>query len=855
MKQIVSGNFVYLAYMSHPITFVSQDSKDVFQLEFVTRKLVHILYSPKNCSAERWAEKNSPISFSIDHDKQMHQVLLRSPDFHVRVDYGGERGVSLTWIDPWSSAIFAEDLRNRAYAYDAQSNGVYHYMRRKPGSEVYCGLGERTGQLNLHGRRFHLEGFDAMGYDAERTDPLYKFCPFYITLSKESGMAYGIFYQNLCRTILDLGAEIDALWGPYRYYHALSGPLNYYMCLGPSVPVVFDGFASLMGRPLSLPPRYSLGYLASSMGYSEASNAQEKLAGFPSVCRKNDIPCDGLHLSSGYTVSPLTGERYVFTWNYERFPDPRALVEHLKAHGIHVFANMKPWLLRTHPKYEYLKSKKGFMWDADNDSPAIVMQWSSGAGTCAPASYIDFTSNVGYNFWKNSVKEQLLEYGVEGCWNDNNEFTLTDDSCTFAMEILPESVADRDWDPQRKAKPAGVVGGPIQTLLMAQCSFEAMQEWDPNLRPFVITRSTSPWIHRFCAQTWSGDNFTDWKTLKFNIPMGLSAGLSICPGGYGHDVGGFAGPKPSPELLQRWVQAGILNPRFCIHSWNDDNSVTEPWMYETIVANIRRSIQFRMSLIPFLYSLVVDFHRTARPNMRPLFWSFQHDGNTFEQGFEYMLGDSLLVAPVFEEGAKSRTVYLPLLSVTRRELQNAPRASVWFHYQSGCSYAAGKEVTVEAPVDAFLPPVFIPQGGMIPLGRFMHHVGEVPDDCRIVLLFPPLIAGHGTGVSGSSRSEVTLYDDDGISMKYHQEDEFSEITVWMQTYSGSVDVKVGLKVINDRYRPPYTKVWVMVATEESKQRNIVVDGVSVPESQLDEQGRAMVAIPLATRGSLLAKGR
>ncbi|KAL3678499.1 hypothetical protein R1sor_021455 [Riccia sorocarpa] len=847
MKQTVSRNFVYLPYISHPITFVSEDSKDIFQLEFVSRKMVHIRYSPKNCSAERWAQTEAPILLSIDHDKQNHQVLIRTPDFQVRVDYGGERGLSLTWMDPWSSAIFAEDLRNRAYAYDAQSKGVFHYMRRKPGSEVYCGLGERTGQLNLHGRRFRLEGVDAMGYDAERTDPLYKFCPFYITLSKQSGIAYGLFYKNFSRTVFDLGAEIDALWGPYRYYHAQAGPLDYFMCLGPSVQGVFDTFATLMGRPLSLPPRYSLGYLASSMGYAEASNAQQKLWAFPSVCSKYDIPCDGLHLSSGYTVSPATGERYVFTWNNDRFPDPRSLVEHMKSQGIHVFANMKPWLLTTHPKYDYLKSKKGFMWDPETDSPAVVMQWSAGAGTCAPASYVDFTSNVGYRFWKDSVKEQLLEHGVEGCWNDNNEFTLPDDSCTFAMEVLPESMAH--GAPPRKAKPAIEVGGPIQTLLMAKCSYEAMQEWDPNTRPFVISRSTSPWIHQFCHQTWSGDNFTDWRSLKFNIPMGLSAGLSVCPGGYGHDVGGFAGPKPSPELLQRWVQAGILNPRFCIHSWNEDSSVTEPWMYENIVANIRRSIQFRMSLIPFLYSLLVDFHRTARPIMRPLFWSFQPDVKTFEQEFEYMLGDSMLVAPVFEEGAKSRMVYLPLLPNTSLEIQDGPRSSGWFHYQSGNFYSAGKEVTVDAPLDAFLPPVFIPQGGMIPLGRFMRHVGEMPDDCRILLLFPPLIAGHGARVSGSSRSEMSLYDDDGISMKYDEEDEFWEVKIWMHTYSGSVDVKVGLTVINDRYRPHYTKVWVMVATEESKQRRIVVDGVTNPESQLDEQGRSMVAIPLPTWGS------
>ncbi|BBN18320.1 protein MpGH31.5 [Marchantia polymorpha subsp. ruderalis] len=832
MKQVVPGDFVYLPLLSHPITFVSRDEQNVFQVELVGSKVVRVLFRPANCKDPRWEQWDSPVAFEVKHDEQRQVVLVAAAEFHVRISHGAG-GISLTWTDASSSTVLAEDLQSRAYVYDGHSAGVYHYMRRKA-DEVYCGLGERTGQLNLHGRRFRLEGFDAMGYDAETTDPLYKHCPFYITLSKKSRIAYGLFYQNMSRTVLDLGAEIDALRGPYRYYHAESGPLDYYMCLGPSVQTVFDGFAFLMGRQRSLPPRFSLGYLASSMGYAEADNAHERLASFPSVCRSNVIPCDGLHLSSGYTVSPASGERCVFTWNRKRFPDPKSLVHHLRAHGIHVFANVKPWLLKSHPQYGDLEARKGFVWSAETDSPAIVMQWSAGAATCAPASYIDFTSTAGYNFWKQSLKDQLLELGVEGCWNDNNEFTVTDDSNTFAMEVLPEVEGGRCG----RSKPAIQVAGPMQTLLMAQCSYEAMKEWNPQARPFVITRSATPRIHQFCAQTWSGDNFTDWKTLKFNIPMGLSAGISAFPGGYGHDVGGFAGPKPSPELLQRWVQAGILNPRFCIHSWNDDESVTEPWMYESAIAGIRRCMQFRMRLIPFLYGLMVDFHRTARPLMRPLFWLFQFDAQTFERGFEYMLGETMLVAPVFEEGACTRTFYMPLLSQTSSATETSSIPSGWFDFQSGEFYPAGREVTVQCPLDAVLPPVVIVQGGMVPLGRFMHHVGEVPDDERLVLLFPPLVS------SSSSRSEVTLFDDDGFSMRYQEEDEYSEIAVWMETTSGSRDVKVGLDVIHAGYRVAYSKVWVVVATQESKQRRLVVNGVPSPESKVDAEDRTMVAIPL-----------
>jgi alpha-glucosidase len=106
-------------------------------------------------------------------------------------------------------------------------------------------------------------------------------------------------------------------------------------------------------------------------------------------------------------------------------------------------------------------------------------------------------------------------------------------------------------------------------------------------------------MHRY-VQTWSGDNYTSWETLRYNIKMGIGLALSGISN-VGHDIGGFSGPAPNAELLLRWVQFGIFMPRFSIHSWNEDKSVNEPWMYPETTPYIRDLIKFRYRLIPYLY--------------------------------------------------------------------------------------------------------------------------------------------------------------------------------------------------------------------------------------------------------------
>ena len=127
--------------------------------------------------------------------------------------------------------------------------------------------------------------------------------------------------------------------------------------------------------------------------------------------------------------------------------------------------------------------------------------------------------------------------------------------------------------------------------IMCRLGNEAVEEHNADARPYVVCRSGSSGIQKY-AQTWCGDNYTSWKSLQYNIPIITGMGLSGQPN-EGADIGGFAGPAPSEELFVRWVQNGIFQPRFSIHSASNDNTVTEPWMFRDSAPLIRDAILLR----------------------------------------------------------------------------------------------------------------------------------------------------------------------------------------------------------------------------------------------------------------------
>ncbi len=666
------------------------------------------------------------------------------------------------------------DRKTQAYNFDGSlGEGIFHYIQRTR-EESYYGLGEKTGNTNRYGKRYRMMNVDPMGYDAESTDPLYKHIPFYITRSEATEVSFGIFYDNMSTAVFDMGNEMDNYHGLYRYFQADAGDLDYYVVAGPTIGDVVKRYTWMTGKTI-FPPKWSLGYSGSTMTYTDEPNSQERLNEFLQNCEEHDILCDSFQLSSGYTS--IGDKRYVFNWNRDKFPSPIDFTDGYHAKAVRLCANIKPCLLKDHPLFEELATKQLFIKASDGDAPEMAQFWDE------VGAYLDFTNVETVDWWKEKVTETLLAFGIDSTWNDNNEY-----------EIWTKGVQCNGFG---EATDFELVRA-LQPLLMMKASFEAQKAFAPEVRPYLISRSGCPGMQRY-VQTWSGDNYTNWKTLKYNIKMAIGLSLS---GVYntGHDVGGFSGEAPEPELFVRWIQNGIFYPRFTIHSWNDDKTVNVPWMYKEVTPEIRDLIKFRHRLTPYLYTALYKAHDQYEPMIRPTFYSFD-DAHTFEENDDFMLGDAILVASVVEKGVTQRSVYLP------------KHEGGWTDYHTGAWYACQQTVTIPAPLT--YAPFLVKAGSIIPVNLADFTFSTKAKDERGFELFPHPESGKST---------YTLFEDDGISTC--TQDNVALINVEMKTTCDQIDLSV---TKTGGYQLPYQQVSFLLPAGET--RVLYVNGQFVEQAE------------------------
>ncbi|OCF57943.1 glicosidase [Kwoniella mangroviensis CBS 10435] len=712
--------------------------------------------------------------------------------------------VSYEYIDNEKRKLLG-DLNNRSYA--LTEKGVMRHWWIEV-DNLHLGLGEKAAPLDLSNRSFTMHGSDSANYDAYNTDPLYKHTPYLISTPKakegyeDVQSTYAIYHPTNSSGVWDIHSLHDDPWGQFKTYTQDYGGLEEYVLVGKGVKEVVRTFAELVGRP-RLVGRDWLGYLASGMGLGESDHpiAQDLLSTWPDLCKKHNIPCSAMHLSSGYTADEKTGNRYVFTMNKKRYPDFKGMVAHFHKNGIKVVPNIKPYALQTHPHYKRLESGDALFRDPAIDEPVVTRIWSSGVGDNEKGSWVDMISEEGRKWWAEGVRS-LIEAGCDGMWDDNNEYYLHDDDFLSSTQF-PHEIAS----PIQGKGSVGLLGRMINTELMNYVSHTELEKANPERRTYVLTRSGNVGTFKYANSTWSGDNWTSWHCLRGSQAIQINAGMSLMQS-YGSDIGGFAGPLPTPEMFVRWVQLGVTHSRFCIHSFKpnkDDPSgaaaTNTPWMYPEVLPIIRDAIKWRYEYLPFFNHLMWLSHEEAIPTTAWLgYGDFASDPNLYTQeileGFDAWLGiGNILVVPALFKGQLTREVYFPKSSKDDDHVYfdlHAPHRR----------YPAGTKATIATPLEHF--GLFAREGSVIPVGKDYATVTEIKgpgrttidgvdvklesdggvvglDDWRGIKIFP--------STDPKKEYEGRWIEDDGISAKPKK-------TIIKVNYKGdkdSVEVKVNFE--------------------------------------------------------------
>jgi alpha-glucosidase len=295
--------------------------------------------------------------------------------------------------------------------------------------------------------------------------------------------------------------------------------------------------------------------------------------------------------------------------------------------------------------------------------------------------------------------------------------------------------------------------------LMARSVREGLLKIRPDKRPFVITRAGYAGLQRHALQ-WTGDNSSWWEHLWMTMPQLQNLGLSGVAWA-GVDVGGFF-DDCGGELLARWYEMGVFQP-FCRNHSAKGTRPQEPWVFgERYEEVVRKMVKLRMRLLPYLYGLFEECHRTGAPILRPLLFEYPGDPTTYAADDEFLLGDALLVAPITRPGIEHRHVYLP--------------EGTWFHLWTGDRFDGPAHVLAHAPLGE--PAIYIKANAAIPTWPEMSHVGEGPADPLTLLLYPT----EGSG-------ETTLFEDAGDGFGY-ENGEYARRKISCETTGERVSIRL-----------------------------------------------------------------
>jgi alpha-D-xyloside xylohydrolase len=529
---------------------------------------------------------------------------------------------------------------------DAGEHYVHEQLGLGVGDTVY-GLGERFGPLVRNGQSIDIWNEDG-GTSSEQA---YKNVPFYLT-----NAGYGVFVNHPGRVSLEVGSEVVS-----RVQFSVEGQsLEYFVIYGPTPAEILRKYTALTGRP-ALPPAWSFGLWLTTSFTTDYD--EQTVTGFIDGMAERDLPLSVFHFDTFWMREFNWCD---FEWDLRAFPDPPAMLKRLADRGLRICVWINPYIAQRSALFAegmaagYLVRRAGgdvWQWD----------RWQAGM------ALVDFT-NPAARAWYAGKLRALLEMGVD-CFKSD-----------FGERIPTDVVYHDGADPQRMHN--------YYTYLYNETVFETLREYRGEGDAVLFARSATTGSQQFPVH-WGGDCSSTFESMAESLRGGLS--LSMSGFGYwSHDIGGFEG-VPEPAVFKRWVPFGMLSSHSRLHG---NQSYRVPWLFDDEAVDVlRKFTKLKYRLMPYLYGQAVTAHTDGTPMMRPLVFDFPDDPAVAHLDRQYLLGNDLLVAPVFSATGEM-SYYVP--------------AGRWTHFETGATVQGPTWVHEAHGFDSL--PLLVRPGSVLPVG-------------------------------------------------------------------------------------------------------------------------------------------
>ena len=494
-------------------------------------------------------------------------------------------------------------------AYD-KGDGTETYMRQQLTmgvGELIYGLGERFTAFTKNGQSVAIWNEDG----GTSTYQSYKNIPFYI-----SNKGYGVFVNHPEKVEFEIGTEQVTKTA----FSVEGGYLDYYLFNGPSMKEVLERYTDLTGKP-SLPAPWTFGlWLSTSF---TTNYDEETVMSFVDGMLDRGIPLRTFHFDCFWMKEFHWTD---FVWDSRVFPDPKGMLSRIKAKGLNICVWINPYIAQESclfaegmEKGYFVKRTNGDVWQWDMWQPGMAL--------------VDFT-NPDACAWYQEKLAGLLDMGVDCFKTDFGERIPVD-----GIEYFDHSDAKKMHN--------------YYTYLYNKTVYDILEKKRGKGEAVLFARSATVGGQKFPVH-WGGDCWSDYESMEES----LRGGLSLLMSGFGfwaHDIGGFESTS-TPDVYKRWVAFGLLSSHSRLHG---STSYRVPWAYdEEAVDVVRFFTRLKARLMPYLYKTAIQANKTGVPTMRSMVLEFTEDRTCHYVDKQYMLGDSLLVAPIFNEESLA-DYYLP----------------------------------------------------------------------------------------------------------------------------------------------------------------------------------------------------